>query len=203
MNLFEPEIDIHKNLLPFDGVVNYYGKIFTAQKANLYFDLLLNQIDWKNDEAIIFGKRIVTKRKVAWYGDTNFEYTYSKITKQALLWTPELLAIKTIVEKLTTEKYNSCLLNLYHNGNEGMGWHSDDEKELQKEGTIASVSFGAERKFMFKHKQNKNTISVNLEDGSLLTMKDKTQTNWLHQLAITVKIKTPRINLTFRNIANL
>ena len=189
-----------ENLLPFDGTVNYFGKIIPLQEANYYFDILMNNIEWRNDEAVIFGKHIITARKVAWYADANFSYTYSKTTKQALAWTKELLMLKEIIEKLTNEKYNSCLLNLYHNGNEGMAYHSDAETALRKNGAIASLSFGAERKFSFKHKTNKHTVSILLEHGSLLVMKDTTQTNWLHRLPPTTKINTPRINLTFRQM---
>ncbi|MEY4861289.1 MAG: hypothetical protein RL059_988, partial [Bacteroidota bacterium] len=156
--------------------------------------------EWKNDQAFIYGKLIITKRKVAWYGDTDFEYTYSKTTKRALPWTTELLELKKIAEKLTGEKFNSCLLNLYHNGDEGMTWHSDAEKVLKKNGAIASLSLGAERKFSFKHKETKETLSLNLENGSLLLMKGSTQTYWLHRLPPTKLISTPRINLTFRSI---
>ncbi|MET4084160.1 alkylated DNA repair dioxygenase AlkB [Pedobacter sp. UYP30] len=162
MDLFGNEIDSSKNLLPNDGVVNYYGRLFTKIEADQYLDCLLNTIEWKNDEAIIFGKHIFTKRKVAWYGDANFNYTYSKTTKQALPWTKELLELKSIIEKQTGKLFNSCLLNLYHNGDEGMAWHSDAEKDLEKNGAIASLSFGAERKFAFKHKQTKETVSFSL-----------------------------------------
>ena len=189
-----------ENLLPFDGTVNYFGKIIPLQEANYYYDILMNNIEWRNDEALIFGKHIITARKVAWYADVNFSYTYSNTTKQALAWTKELLALKEIIEQLTNEKYNSCLLNLYHNGNEGMAYHSDAETALRKNGAIASLSFGAERKFSFKHKTNKQTVSLFLEHGSLLVMKDVTQTNWLHRLPPTTKINTPRINLTFRQM---
>ncbi|MBK8351199.1 MAG: alpha-ketoglutarate-dependent dioxygenase AlkB [Saprospirales bacterium] len=202
-----PKIQCHsfrqnptENLLPFDGTVNYFGKIIPLQEANYYYDILMNNIEWRNDEAVIFGKHIITARKVAWYADANFSYTYSKTTKQALAWTKELLELKHLSEQLTNEKYNSCLLNLYHNGNEGMAYHSDAETALRKNGAIASLSFGAERKFSFKHKTNKQTVSLFLEHGSLLVMKDVTQTNWLHRLPPTTKINTPRINLTFRQM---
>lgn len=188
------------NLLPNDGEVNYYGKILTRENAQYYFDQLLKNIKWDNDKAVIFGKTIITKRKVAWYGDQVFDYTYSKTTKSALPWTKELLELKEIVENKTGEIFNSCLLNLYHNGDEGMAWHSDAEKDLKKNGAIGSLSLGAERKFAFKHKKTKQTASVLLEKGSLLVMKGTTQTNWLHRLPPTKKVKTPRINLTFRTI---
>jgi alkylated DNA repair dioxygenase AlkB len=200
MDLFSNELDENKNRLPKDGTVNYYGKLLPFKDANHYLDRLLNAIEWKNDEAIIFGKHIITKRKVAWYGDTNFNYTYSNTTKNALVWTKELLELKAIVEEKTAEKFNSCLLNLYHNGDEGMAWHSDAEKDLKKNGAIASLSFGAERKFSFKHKETKETVSLILEHGSLLVMKDTTQTHWLHRLPPTKLTKKPRVNLTFRTI---
>jgi alkylated DNA repair dioxygenase AlkB len=169
-------------------------------QANEYFDSLLQNIPWKNDEVVVFGKRIVTKRKTAWYGDSNYVYIYSNTIKQALPWTRELVNLKQIVENLSNTKFNSCLLNLYHDGNEGMGWHSDDEQSIEDNSTIASVSLGAERKFSFKHKQSNKTISVLLEHGSLLLMKDATQKNWLHSLPKSSKITLPRINLTFRRM---
>lgn len=198
MDLFPTEPSI--NLLPNDGIVNYYGKIFTSQEADNYFDLLLRNVDWKNDEAIMFGKHIITKRKAAWYGDSQYSYTYSKVTKQALHWSKELLELKASVEKMTAETYNSCLLNLYHNGDEGMAYHSDDEQTLAKCAAIASLSFGAERKFLFKHKRTKQTVSLFLENGSLLVMKGATQENWLHRLPPSKRVSKARINLTFRTI---
>jgi alkylated DNA repair dioxygenase AlkB len=188
------------NVLNTDGTVNYYGKILSSQEANQYFDLLIQNILWEKDEVIIFGKHITTKRKVAWYGDSEYLYTYSNTTKQALAWTNELSELKQIVEEYAGIKFNSCLLNFYHNGNEGMGWHSDDEESLGKNNTIASLSFGAERKFSFKHKQTKQLVSLVLEHGSLLIMKDGTQSNWLHSLPKSKNITQPRINLTFRTI---
>lgn len=198
--LFDQQIDPAKNYLPYDGEVNYYGTIFNAKLAGQYFNTLLNDIEWRNDEAIIMGKHIFTKRKVAWYADKPFEYTYSKITKRALPWTKELLELKSIIEQNTRETYNSCLLNLYHNGDEGMAWHSDGEKDLKKDGAIGSLSFGAERKFAFKHKKTKEIISMMLQHGSLLVMKGTTQTNWLHRLPPTKKLFGARVNLTFRTI---
>ena len=200
MQLFSDLIDENINLLPNDGVVNYFGKLFSLKQANEYFELLMNGIEWKNDEAVMFGKHIITKRKVAWFADKEYAYTYSNITKQASKWNYTLLELKKIVEEKTGASYNSCLLNLYHNGNEGMAWHSDDEKTLGKNSAIASLTFGAERKFSFKHKQSKETVSVILEHGRMLVMKDTTQTNWLHRLPPTTKIKDARINLTFRTM---
>lgn len=200
MDLFSSEFDENTNRLPQDGTVLYYGKIMEYSKSEWYFNRLLESIEWKNDEAIIFGQLITTKRKVAWYGERNFKYSYSNITKEALAWTTELEQLKALVEAKTSETYNSCLLNLYDDGNEGMAWHSDGEKDLKKNGAIASLSFGAERKFAFKHKTTKETVSLMLEQGSLLVMKDETQSHWLHRLPPTKKISKPRINLTFRTI---
>lgn len=200
MDLFNPEPIT--NLLPSDGIVQYYGTILKQQEAREYRDELLHSIDWKNDEAFLFGKQIITKRKAAWYGDSNYSYTYSNSTKYALPWTKALLELKTLVEKLSGSTFNSCLLNLYHNGEEGMGWHSDDEKSLGKNSTIASLSFGAERKFMFKHKETGQTVSIVLQSGSLLVMKGETQAHWLHRLPPSKKINSPRVNLTFRSIVS-
>jgi alkylated DNA repair dioxygenase AlkB len=149
---------------------------------------------------MIFGKRIVTKRMTGWYGEKEFDYTYSKITRKARLWTPELIELKNLVEQKTGLNFNSCLLNLYHTGEEGMSWHSDAEAELGPDPAIASLSLGAERKFVLKNKLSGEKVTVELENGSLLLMKGQTQKNWLHSLPKTKKVKEPRINLTFRRI---
>lgn len=201
MNLFDFETDKNKDLLPYGGTANYYGKLLSKEQADLYLNKLLETIKWRNDETIIFGRKIITKRKVAWYGEKSYTYTYSNTTKYALPWTKELLELKILTEKETGESFNSCLLNLYHNGEEGMAWHSDGESDLKKDGAIGSLSFGAERKFSFKHKQTKEKIELVLEHGSLLVMKGSTQTNWLHRLPPEKKTITPRVNLTFRTIA--
>ena len=202
MQLFDIEADPTHNYLPYDGTVQYYGKVMQGLVADDYFDRLMHTIAWENDQAIIFGRRIITKRKVAWYGDQRFEYTYSNINKYALPWATELIELKQLVDQLTGESFNSCLLNLYHHGDEGMAWHSDDETDLKRDVAIASLSFGAERKFAFKHKHSKEKVELYLEHGSLLVMKDKIQSYWLHRLPPTKKINTARINLTFRTIVN-
>lgn len=188
------------NLLPKDGTVNYFGTILSKEKADAYFLALFNSIEWKHDEAVIYGKHIFTNRKVAWYADKPFTYTYSGSTKKALEWNKELLELKQITEEKTGYSFNSCLLNLYQTGEEGMAWHSDDEKSLGKNTVIASLSLGAERKFAFKHKETKEVVSLILGHGSLLIMKDETQSFWQHRLPETKLIKRPRISLTFRTI---
>ena len=202
MDLFSSILEQPMNLLPYDGEVNYFGEIFSSDENDYYFDLLLNIIDWRCDKAVVFGNIIETKRKVAWYAEEAFSYTYSNMTKIALLFTPELLSLKALVEEHTGETYNACLLNLYHTGEEGMAWHSDGEKDLKDLGAIASLSFGVERKFAFKHKQSKEVISLPLKAGSLLVMKGVTQQYWLHRLPPTKLVKEARINLTFRTIDN-
>ncbi|WP_405607382.1 alpha-ketoglutarate-dependent dioxygenase AlkB family protein [Polaribacter sp. Asnod1-A03] len=198
MDLFSSEVI--KNILPFDGITNYHGVILDKDQCSFYYKRLMETIQFKNDEAIIFGKKIITKRKVAWYGESEFSYTYSKVTKTANIFTQELLELKKLIEEESGETYNSCLLNLYHSGDEGMAYHSDGEKMLKKDGAIASLSLGAERKFSFKHKESKKRIDIVLEKGSLLVMKKGTQTHWLHRLPPTKKVNSPRINLTFRSI---
>jgi alkylated DNA repair dioxygenase AlkB len=188
------------NLLPYDGDVLYLGPVLSPAQCHDYFEKIMSGIDWKNDEAVLFGKKIVTKRKAAWYGDKEYSYTYSNSTKHALPWTNDLLALKALVETHSSATYNSVLLNLYHNGEEGMAWHSDGEVTLQQNGVIASLTLGAERKFSFKHKVTSETISLILNNGSLLVMKGATQKNWLHRLPPTKKVSEPRINLTFRTI---
>jgi len=188
------------SLLKKDGIANYYGSILDEKDANDYLENLFESIEWRNDEVVVYGKKIVTKRKVAWYGDKPFDYTYSNTTKKALPWTNELLELKQRVEEETGETFNSCLLNLYHNGSEGVAWHSDDEITLKRNGAIASLSFGAERKFSFKHKQTNETVSLVLQHGSLLVMQGETQKYWLHSLPATKKIDEPRVNLTYRTI---
>ena len=185
-----------------DGLAIYFDSLIPEEKSELFLLQLSKNIQWKNDESVIFGKHYITRRKTAWYGDRPFNYTYSKIKRTALPWTNELTEIKHIVENNESTRFNSCLLNFYHDGDDGMGWHSDNEKELEKNGVIASVSLGAERKFSFKHKKNKEKIDLILGNGSLLVMKEQIQTHWMHQLPKSKKIREPRINLTFRAICS-
>lgn len=187
-------------MLPYQGDVQYFGCALPPDVIDKCFENLAQNVKWQHDEVMMFGKVITTKRKIAWYADQAYSYTYAKKTKVALPWIPDLIRLKDIVEELTGERYNSCLLNLYHNGSEGMGWHCDNEPELKPNGAIASLSLGAERNFNFKHKTTKETRTQRLEHGSLLVMKGQTQEYWLHSLPVSKKIEDPRINLTFRTI---
>lgn len=190
------------NQLPRDGTVLYYGRILTNDLALLYFERLLSTVEWRHDELVMFGKRIVTARKMAWYGDGPFVYAYSGTSRTALPWTDDLRELKQLVEQRSAATYNSCLLNLYHQGAEGMAWHSDDEVTMAAGCAIASLSLGAERKFSFKHKHTGERVSLVLENGSLLVMRDETQTWWLHSLPKSKRVTTARINLTFRTFVS-
>ena len=188
------------NLLNKDGVVHYYPSVMNAEESSAVFTALMGSLNWRVDQLYMFGKLITTKRKVAWVGDEGCSYTYSGVKKEPQPWTPELLRIKSKVEEISQWKFNSCLLNLYHDGSEGMGWHSDDEPELVQAAPIASLSLGAARKFSFKHKTDKTNTSLILENGSLLLMQAPTQIFWNHSLVKTTRPTGPRINLTFRAI---
>jgi len=188
------------NIIDQDGIALYHEKVLTDEQIKPLYDELLNKINWENERVVMFGKELITKRKVAFYSDPLIAYTYSSKTKIGLPWKDPLIILKNIVESLTKQTYNACLLNLYHNGDEAMGWHCDNEKEIVANSTIASLSIGASRKFSFKHKVTKETISIQLENGSLLEMKGTIQSHWLHALPKSKKITESRINLTFRQM---
>ena len=189
-----------KNLIPYDGEAYYIENFLEEKLAIQFFKDLHEKISWEHDEFLIYGKKIITKRKVAWYGSKAFDYNYSQITRKAKPWTKSLINLKQLIENESKDQFNSCLLNLYPEGSDGMGWHSDDEKELRPLATIASLSLGSDRKFSFKHRTSKETISLTLNNGSLLLMKGEIQKHWRHQLPKTQKEVDPRINLTFRSI---
>ena len=201
IQLFEKtQAPSHHNLLSKDGCAYYYPEVIDEVSSKQLFDKLIESFDWQPDQIYLFGKKVTTQRKVAWVGDANCSYTYSGIKKQPQLWTSELLLIKTQMEEIAQWKFNSCLLNLYHNGNEGMGWHSDNETELDSTAPIASLSLGATRKFAFKHKLDKSVSSLFLENGSVLIMQSPTQEFWNHSLPKTKRPLPARMNLTFRAI---
>jgi alkylated DNA repair dioxygenase AlkB len=201
IQLFEtPRSSSPVNVLLRDGRAEYFSGIFEPSRCSELFSALIGSLDWRVDQIYMFGKLITTKRKVAWVGDEGCAYTYSGIKKEPQAWTPELLQIKSKLEAIAQCKFNSCLLNLYHDGSEGMGWHSDDESELVQTAPIASLSLGAARKFSFKHKTDKTNASLMLENGSVLIMHAPTQTFWNHSLVKTTRPVGPRINLTFRAI---
>ncbi|MFN2410350.1 MAG: alpha-ketoglutarate-dependent dioxygenase AlkB [Halomonas sp.] len=199
-DLFENDEMKLINLLPHDGEAYYHGKILDDVTADRYWVECINQLSWEHDRAFMFGKEIVTQRKVAWYADQPVSYRYSGYTKTALIWPDFLREIKQRVESSSGDIFNSCLCNFYSSGDEGMGWHSDGEKELVEAGVIGSLTLGSARRFSFKHKVTGERLSLNLEHGSLLIMKGNTQKNWLHSLPKTKKVFEPRVNLTFRQM---
>lgn len=184
-----------------EGSLTYYENFFLKQDCEFYFNKLMDSIPWKNDVIKLFGKRIVTNRKVAWFAENNITYTYSNQQKTANPFFYELQLIKEKVEVISNCEFNSCLLNLYMNGKDGMGWHSDNEKEIEVNSTIASVSFGASRKIYFKNRMNPlQKLKLQLAPGSLLLMEGKIQKHWLHSIPKMITITEPRINLTFRKM---
>jgi alkylated DNA repair dioxygenase AlkB len=187
-------------ILAKDGQAEYLSGFYDAEASDDLFTNLLDTLIWESDEILMFGKLVRTARKVAWVGDPECLYTYSGIQKTPQAWTKELIEMRGKLEQFTGHTYNSCLLNLYHTGEEGMGWHSDNERELDSAAPIASVSLGARRKFAFRHKRDKTTSSVFLENGSLLIMHPPIQEHWQHSLLKTKTVTSPRINLTFRKI---
>jgi alkylated DNA repair dioxygenase AlkB len=188
------------NLLPFDGEVYYTGLILNNDEANNYMETLQKNLIWKHDEAVIYGKKIVTARKIAWFADTGSDFSYSGTIRKSLPWDTSVMELKELVEEHTNFRFNSCLLNLYHSGMEGMSWHSDKTKEFGHTTTIATLSLGSERRFDLKHTRTGEKVSIVLQHGSLLIMTGVTQMHWLHQVPKTKKIIEPRISLTFRQL---
>jgi alkylated DNA repair dioxygenase AlkB len=184
-----------------EGAVWYMPEIFSETECERLFELLYTGTEWAPDRIKIYGRDIVTKRKVAWYGDIPFEYRYSGYSRFALSWTKEILEIKERVELLCGTPFNSCLLNLYHDGTEGMGWHSDDEVSLDSDAPIASISFGENRRFLFRLKTDySQKKEILLQNGSLLLMDADSQKYWQHSLPVFRRCKGCRINLTFRRM---
>jgi len=190
-----------ENLLPFDGEVFYYPNFFSSQEADKYFHHLKEHIRWKQEPIKIFGKQIMQPRLTAFYGDANKTYSYSGIIMHPLEWNEDLLQIKKKIEAVSKVNFNAALLNQYRSGQDSMGWHRDNEKELGTNPVIGSVSFGAERKFQLRNYKDKNIVrSIELSNGSYLLMKGATQYFWEHQLPKNTKAMGPRINITFRVI---
>ncbi len=184
-----------------DASLVYYPHFFSAEKSDIYYDDLLHSLNWKQDKIRMFGKEILQPRLTSFYGEQGKDYTYSGLRMEPQDFTSELTEIKKKCEQYAETAFNVCLANLYRDGSDSMGWHSDDEKELGDEPVIASVSFGAERIFHLKHKTNPTARhKIRLQHGSLLIMKGTTQQFWKHQLPKTKQRVDPRINLTFRKI---
>lgn len=190
------------NILPYDGILNDYGVIFDETDADGYFQALYHSIPWRHDVVKLYGKTITTARQMAWYGEDNVAYSYSGTTHIALPWCAPLLHIKAAIEAqlaaVSPITFNACLANLYQHGGQGMAWHSDDEPSLGSQPIIASLSLGAPRKFVMRHKICHHKMALMLRHGQLIVMRGNTQSHWQHALMKTTKIDQPRINLTFR-----
>lgn len=179
----------------------YYPNLFDEKESDLLLKELIKTTKWQQDIITVFNKNHLQPRLTAFYGNDGKPYSYSNVTMKPHFFTPMLSKIKHFVEAETNTNFNAVLLNYYRNGNDSMGWHSDNEKELGENPIIASVTFGAERIFQLKH----NTIiglkqNIKLESGSLLLMKGSTQHFWKHQIPKTTKPVGERLNLTFRLI---
>lgn len=189
-----------QNLLPYDGTVQYLPAFLPISEANSLQRTFEETIPWESDVVHLFGKTIPMRRKMAWFADGQRRYTYSGSAKFVNPWTEELLDLKAQIEKQLNQTFNGCLLNYYHDGADGMGWHADDEKSIQPNSCIASISLGASRNFDFKHRQTGEKIRIPLLPGSLLVMQGETQQHWLHALPKSLKVHVPRVNLTFRQM---
>jgi alkylated DNA repair dioxygenase AlkB len=189
-----------QTVLNQDGKVEYYPNFIASEKSANYFQELREEIAWSKDELIMFGKRITMRRESAWFADGGKSYKYAGIKREGLTWSPRLESVKKRLEYFLKVKFNSCLANYYFDGGDGMGFHSDNEKMLDANHPIASISFGTDRIFQFQHKKTKLKKEVFLKDGSLLIMHPPCQEYWKHALPKTKDINNPRINLTFRKV---
>ncbi|AWL10949.1 DNA oxidative demethylase ALKBH2 [Saliniradius amylolyticus] len=181
-----------------DATLDYFPEAYDRAQADELLAQLMTQLHWRQDRICLYGKKVNIPRLQAWYGDSSANYRYSGLTMQPRPWLPVLEAIKLRCERLADCRFNSVLANLYRDGNDAMGWHSDDEPELGSRPVIASVSFGAERGFDLRHKKTGQKVRLPLAHGSVLIMRGDTQKCWQHGMARTKKITSPRVNLTFR-----
>ncbi len=191
------------NLLPYDGKVNDLGVII--DDATALYNTLLNELPWQPDIVTLFGKTHLTTRKIVWMGDTDADYQYSGHVRQTIPWSDIVFHVKQHIEQALAEtgittNFNTCLLNYYPSGADGMGYHADDEKELGHQPVIASLSLGATRKFVFKHKKTQDKVELYLESGQLVVMHGDTQTFWKHTITKTKTVDAGRISLTFRHM---
>ena len=185
-------------------LLSYFPEVFPVTESKALFEKLTENITWRQESIFIFGRKVLTPRLTAWYGDAGAVYKYSGVSFDPLPWTEELLFIKSKAEGLAGTTFNSVLLNLYRDGSDSMGWHSDDEPELGRDPIIASVNLGEARRFDLRLKtDHQQKLQILLKDGSVLVMKGELQHYWQHQIAKSAKVKGPRINLTFRTIKTL
>lgn len=183
-----------------NGEYIFYPYFFSKSDSDLLLKNLRSNIIWKQESMIMYGKKINFPRLTAWYGNNDKPYSFSGITLQPLPWSSEILSIKSKIESVAKTVFNSVLLNLYRDGNDSISWHTDAEKELGINPVIASVNFGATRKFQLRNIKTKEKLEIELAHGSLLIMQGELQHFWQHQVPKTSKIIGERINLTFRVI---
>ena len=185
-----------------DGEITYVPGLFSAPVGDRLLSDLSGAVRWTQPKITLFGKRVFSPRLAAWYGDQESVYRYSGLVNQPLPWLPELLEIRRRVQQYMGLGFDGVLLNLYRTGQDSMGWHSDDEKELGENPVIASVSLGAPRRFLLRHRRSSDlpVHEVSLEHGSLLLMQGTTQKNWRHSVPRIRNQDSPRLNLTFRRI---
>lgn len=200
LDLFDVHTNPPRSVQIKNGEYIYIPNFFNRVESDFFFEILLKEIDWKQEEMNMYGKILKFPRLTAWYGDNDTPYSFSGITLSPNYWTKELQVIKNRIEPRCNATFNSVLLNLYRNGTDSISWHTDAEKELGMNPTIASVTFGATRKFQLRHKITKEKIELNLQHGSLLVMQGQLQHYWEHQLPKTKMNVGERINLTFRVI---
>ncbi|MBS1985880.1 MAG: alpha-ketoglutarate-dependent dioxygenase AlkB [Bdellovibrionales bacterium] len=187
------------NLLPKDGEALFYSDFLGLEESDRYFDLLSREIAWVHEPILMFGREVLQPRLTAWYGDVGTDYSYSGISMSPLPWTPALQELKTRAELVAKVRFTSVLLNQYRNGSDSVSWHRDDEPELGRHPTIASISLGATRSFQMRHVQNAELKrSVDLTHGSLLLMRGEMQHYWQHCIPKRANLTATRINLTFR-----
>ncbi|MVO07645.1 alpha-ketoglutarate-dependent dioxygenase AlkB [Flavobacterium sp. TP390] len=184
-----------------DAIFEYYPNFLTQEKANMIYQKLLDETPWKQDSITIYGKNHLQPRLTALYGNEGKPYSYSNIVMQPHAWNPTLMFLKNEIEEHTQLSFTTVLLNLYRDENDSNGWHSDNEKELGRNPTIASLSLGQDRVFQIKHIEKKEIKqNIILTNGSLLVMKEGSQIYYKHQLPKASSPKRSRINLTFRTI---
>ncbi|TNE40793.1 MAG: alpha-ketoglutarate-dependent dioxygenase AlkB [Sphingomonadales bacterium] len=185
-----------------DGDLRLFPAIDFAPTGKDMLSRLQASIPWRQESITLFGRTHAQPRLICWMGDAGCTYRYSGRTWHPEPWDSLVADLRSQVEGLTGERFNSALLNLYRNGSDSMGFHADDEPELGKTPVIASLSFGAERVMHFRHRHDHSlpTRKIALPDGSLLVMRGETQANWRHAIPKTRRPVGPRINLTFRRI---
>ncbi|MDT8407714.1 MAG: alpha-ketoglutarate-dependent dioxygenase AlkB [Methylococcales bacterium] len=193
-------LDYGVNLAPCDGELYLVQRFYGKAHADHWFNALMASLAFRQERLFIFGRWHDTPRLMAWYGDNQACYRYSGVDHAPLPWTPELLTLKQDLEHALATGFNSVLANLYRDGQDSMGCHADNEPELGPTPTIASLSFGDTRNLRFRHRQHKQSFSVDLAHGDLLIMAGCLQQHWQHQLPKTRAQKSSRLNLTFRRI---